>query len=152
MDGVIADFDKYWEDTYKLTLSEARSANIFIPLFVQMINNEGFIHLDKTPWADQLISDIRKIQQLKIPVEILSSTGGHQQHRRVGEMKRVWLQKHGIEWPTNFVMAWRDKKHFADPSSILIDDQPRNLEQWSEAGGIAINITTAFAKLKEYHR
>ena len=42
-----------------------------------------------------------------------------------------------------FVMNNDKKQEFATPESILIDDREQNIQQWRQAGGIAIHHTSA---------
>ena len=50
------------------------------------------------------------------------------------------------------VVSGKDKKEFAAPNHILIDDRPHSIDPWREAGGIGIQHTSAadtIAQLKE---
>ena len=74
--------------------------------------------------------------------------------------KRNWLSNHGF-LPTlkNLIITHNKPKYatgFHDQPNILVDDKPKNVDDWNNAGGIGIlyqanqdSIDELFAKLKE---
>ena len=57
--------------------------------------------------------------------------------------------------PIKFVALGTDKKLYANKQSILIDDQPENINPWIKAGGIGIlhnsnNVQATINQLKKY--
>ncbi len=59
--------------------------------------------------------------------------------RRQG--KRVWVKR---ELPgTKLILRYASQKQeYASPTSILIDDRQKNIDQWEAAGGIGILHTS----------
>jgi hypothetical protein len=85
----------------------------------------------------------------KYDTEILSAPA-ESDASRIG--KADWLKSKGINAKLNLEKA-RDKRKFAAPNHILIDDYKRNIDQWVESGGIGIwhrDDVTTFAELRKY--
>lgn len=136
MDGVISDFHKKYVELFNVHPSGYRERkeeeNGY---WDQFVNDKNFEKLDWYPGGVELLAFI---QQLDIPVEILTSSGGKKHHEAVAAQKKVWLNKHGFTYPVN-VVAGRDKKaHFATHDSLLIDDTADVIEGFVAAGGIGI--------------
>lgn len=53
--------------------------------------------------------------------------------------KRKWLDVHFPFYPVAFGPYSKDKQKWAQPLDILVDDKKSNVEEWKEAGGIAIH-------------
>lgn len=74
---------------------------------------------------------------------ILSATG-HVPNAK--EEKRDWVGRHLGDTTAGmalFVRSASDKAQYAAPNHILIDDRPKAIEPWIEAGGIGILHTSA---------
>lgn len=70
-------------------------------------------------------------------IEILTSRGTHDDP--TGEeairQKNLWLDKHGITFPRNFVKIGIDKRNYSTHGSILIDDTPKVVESFNQGAG-----------------
>lgn len=92
------------------------------------------------------------LKTLEVPKVICSATG-----HLVGasEEKRAWVRAHLGHETANSARFVRDghlKAQYATPTTILIDDRPKVLAPFIEAGGIGILHTSAestIAQLKE---
>ena len=116
----------------------------------EFIANQEFATLDLMPDAMVLVNFLKT---LPIPTEILSSTGRQDSYESISEQKRIWLDTHGITFKQNFVPGKRFKYKFATPDSIIIDDTLSVIEDWRNAGGIAIwhhTIPETLSILKMY--
>mgnify|MGYP003704745661 CR=1 FL=1 len=140
MDGVISNFMKRYEELYHEFPDRHTNSKEFGENFENFIKTGNFATLDLMPDAKALLSYLRT---LKVPIEILSSTGMKKNHTEVSRQKEIWLNKHKIAYPTNFVAGKQLKKNYADATSIIIDDTPSVIEQWRQAGGVAILHTDA---------
>ena len=84
-------------------------------------------------------------------VHILSAFASWDPNCKAG--KRAWLKKNLKPSPSRIYLVKRaEKQNFAEKNAILIDDHPRNIKEWSSAGGEAvhhINTSTTIAKLKK---
>ena len=152
MDGVVANFEKRYEELFNHTPSEGRDLKEFgrnWPIFVE---GDNFATLDKWPGADEVIEFVEYIRKNnEVEVEILSSSGGHTYHNEVSDQKTRWLKKHGITYKTNFVPGRVHKSKYATPETVLIDDTPDVIENFNKAGGIGIlhkDLGQTFEQLK----
>ena len=71
-----------------------------------------------------------------------------------GELKRRWAEHH-LGLSSQHVLAyenkWQKKQHAIQPDgspNLLIDDEPRNVDEWVAAGGIAILHTSAESTIR----
>lgn len=57
---------------------------------------------------------------------------------------KVWWVRHVLlsDLPVICVAHWKEKKTYAGPSNVLIDDSARNIVEWQESGGVGILHTT----------
>jgi hypothetical protein len=149
MDGVICDFYKRYIGKYNVVPSEV-SKKEFDLHFADFIETRQFATLDLMPDAMVLVDFLRG---LDVPTEILSSTSNESRHDRITEQKLEWLKNHNIDFKVNLVPGKRLKKTYANPTTILIDDTPQNIDQWRQQGGIGIlydNVETTIGILKMY--
>lgn len=62
-------------------------------------------------------------------------------HKEVRKQKTRWIRKHGILRYVggSILMVYRgEKKRYADPDHILVDDHKTNIKPWIREGGIGI--------------
>ena len=135
MDGVIADFTKRYKELYGMHPREAENYKKFNQFFDDFIANDNFATLDLMPGAMDLIQTLKKAH---VPTQILSSTANEEKYDAISKQKAIWLQKHGIPFTQNFVPGKRHKKNWATPNRIIIDDTKSIIDDWQQAGGIAI--------------
>ena len=138
MDGVIANFDKKYKELFSIPPAEAEKEKKFEPFFNEFIAKESFAKLELMPDAINLLNYLRKTG---IPVEILSSTSSERRDAQIRPQKMKWLKDHQIEFPVILVPGARLKQEYATPDSLLIDDTPRNIDEWRRSGGIGILYT-----------
>ncbi len=140
MDGVLTDFIKgYYELTGKDITGEFHDSKEFW----DPINDAGYnfwINLKWTKDGKKLWNYIKKYDP-----EILSSPS-RQDDSRVA--KHDWVKKElpGVHL---ILRSPSNKKEFASPNSILIDDRESNIDQWKKAGGIGILHTSTEDTIKE---
>ena len=135
MDGVIANFEKRFEDLFGIMPAQADSHGQFGHYFKQFIQGKNFGSLEMMPDAPVLLDYLKT---LTVPIEILSSTARPENNAAIQFQKTTWLEQHGITYPTIFVPGKKLKAKFADENSILIDDTDSNIDEWNEAGGTGI--------------
>ena len=150
MDGVIADFEKRYKELFRMEPKQAEKKQEFNHYFNNFINSGNFATLDKMPDADIGLEFLRKCS---VPTQILSSTANEEKYDAISKQKMIWLQTHGITFNPIFVPGKSLKYKYADPNSIIIDDTKSVIDDWLDAGGIAIwhkDWTTTLAILKMY--
>jgi FMN phosphatase YigB (HAD superfamily) len=135
LDGVLADFHKKFEETFGEAPIRYQKNKDFYDKFDIFIKNKSFANLDMMPDAKDLLAYLKTIE---VPIEILSSTAFPAVHNEITYQKEIWLKKHHITYPAIFVPGKKNKKNFADETSILIDDTESNIDDWKQAGGTAI--------------
>lgn len=144
MDGVIADFSKRYQELFNMTPQRSDRTKQFGGFFNEFIKTKQFATLDMMPDAKVLLNYLKTIE---VPVEILSSTAREDRHQEIAEQKDVWLDKHEIHYVRNFVPGKNLKYKFADPSSIIIDDTQSVIDDWKNAGGVAIHHKDALSTI-----
>jgi hypothetical protein len=152
MDGVIADFYHTYQEMFDITMDEIeanRSRKNYWKYWQDFIDNRGFELLPQIRGSEKLLDFLN---ETKIPVEILSSSGGVHNHEKVKEQKINWLIAHNINYVPNIVSGKKNKKLYATPDSLLIDDTEQNISDFREAGGYAIfhkSVEDTIDQLKE---
>ena len=133
MDGVVVDF-----------LRGAYHAGIFDPDSGEM-NEEKLKEADEQFWANLpvlteglwLYSRLYAFSKRKdLTLYILS----HAINEAAKAGKREWIQKHLGTNPMEIVLVAKrsDKKDFADPDTLLIDDYPKTCEEFEANKGHAV--------------
>lgn len=143
MDGVICDFDGYFERLFGVLPRQMPS----LERWQKVCNVSSYwVDLPKMPQADELVYCLNKYGFTILTG--LPIIGGDMAEKG----KRIWLKKHyGIE--TDIICCFsRDKAQYCKTGDILIDDWPPNIERWVKADGVGILHTSmddTFAKLKQ---
>jgi hypothetical protein len=140
MDGVLCNFVKKYRELFNQDPESLRNKKDYNKNFDNFINGQHFASLEMMPDAFFMVDYLRS---RSLPIEILSSTGRPENHEEVSRQKIVWLQTHGITFKPNFVPGKELKKKFATPNSIIIDDTLSVIDDWKQAGGIAIHHKNA---------
>lgn len=144
LDGVIADFHKRYHEIHNCSPSHDDVRKRFGQRFGRFIQDKEFQNLDMMPDARELLS---YLNTCGVPVEILSSTARPVSNAEISRQKQVWLDKHNIKYPANFVPGKQFKYQFADENSIIIDDTPSVIEDWNKASGTGILHTDALTTI-----
>lgn len=143
MDGVIADFDGYFEQLFGVLPRHIPKTERW-----DKVNNmpNYWADLPKMPGADTLITHLRKYG-----FAILTGVP-HQGGEKAKIQKRIWLKNHyGIEVDVICCFS-KDKANYCQVGDILIDDWLPNIERWYQAGGIGILHTSIEDTLKQLKR
>jgi hypothetical protein len=129
MDGVLVDFNKGY---FKLTGHKLDGVHRTDERFWDPINEAGYdfwINLKWMPDGKKLWSYIKKYEP-----ELLSAPS-RQPDSRIA--KHDWVERElpGVHL---ILRSAKNKKEYASPTSILIDDRDDNISDWINAGGIGI--------------
>ena len=88
------------------------------------------------------MSDAMKLWKYisKYEVQILSACPSIcKDDKAVMDGKKAWVKKHLKPPPYKVnIVQRREKKNFARPNNILIDDHVKNINEWKSAGGVGI--------------
>ena len=135
MDGVIADFDKRYQELFNITTKQSERDKKWVQFFNQFIQDRHFATLDLMPEAIELMDYLKSTG---IPIIILSSTSSEKRDGEIRPQKMEWLKKHKIDFPVILVPGAHLKKDYATPDSILIDDTSKNIDDWRRESGVGI--------------
>ena len=132
MDGVLVDFNKQFRN-----ISDGINPNDYEKMygktrFWDLIHAEGVEFWSEMSW---MLGGKDLWEFIKDPTTELLSAPSVREESRIGKTK--WVENNIPDVILNLEYA-RDKKKFAAPNHILIDDHPKNISDWVEAGGIGI--------------
>ena len=129
MDGVLVDFNKGY---FKLTGYKLDGVHRTDERFWDPINEAGYDFWINLKW----MSDGRKLWSYieKFNPELLSAPS-RQPDSRIAKHDWVKRELPGVHLT---LRSAKNKKEFASPTSILIDDREDNINDWIGAGGIGI--------------
>ena len=136
MDGVLVDFERGYYDLTSIPTKQyiKGDSNFWEP--ISKAGAEFWANLDWMPDGQELWRYIKKYKPniLSAPSQDPSSKIG----------KEAWLK---MNLQNSFKKAYfynrANKKLFAGPNRILIDDMKQTIDEWNEAGGIGIFHTSA---------
>jgi hypothetical protein len=114
-------------------------------------NNDHFSDAPPLPEFTAFKKLIKHWLSNGIKVQILSSgCSASDIYPEICKQKELWLEKHGLGiLPTNYAKGSKEKQKWAQPHILLIDDYPRNIEQFRNAGGNAIQHSSIEQTIKE---
>lgn len=144
MDGVLVDFNKGY---LELTGIELDGTYQSTEEFWNPINSKGkefWENLDWMPDGQRLWYYIEEFYPI-----ILSSPSRRGYGSREG--KKNWVDRELPGTPLLLEYSF-NKRKYASPESILIDDRDTNIEQWIESGGIGILHTSTEETIKELNK
>lgn len=136
-DGVLANFDAAASLIFEMHPRDAETI-LGTAEFWRRIHTapDFFRNLPKMHDADLLYAHVERYQQ---PVII---TGVPSSNLDAPRQKRAWRDLH-FPAAEMICCASKDKRSFANPGDILIDDWPKYRHLWEEMGGIFILHTSA---------
>jgi hypothetical protein len=141
MDSVLVDFDLGYQELTGMTSQQADANGV--EAFWEPLTKEGakfWITLQWMPDGKQLWDYIKKYNP------ILLSAPSREESSKLG--KRVWVKRElpGVKLILKYASQ---KQEYASPTSILIDDRQKNIDQWEAAGGIGILHTSTPNTIKQ---
>jgi FMN phosphatase YigB (HAD superfamily) len=130
MDGVLVNFDKGYFQLTGIDSTEDLPNN---HTFWDPINKAGYDFWINLEW----MGDGKRLWKYieKYNPKLLSAPS-RQEDSRVAKLDWVYKELPGVDL---ILRSAKNKKEFAAPKSILIDDRIANINDWREAGGIAIH-------------
>ena len=136
MDGVLCNFERRYFELYKELPGSMRDRKDFNLHWHDFIATKQFETLDWYPGGKELVDFCFKT---KLPIELLTSSGGNKYHDEVARQKVVWLENNGLgKLKANVVPGRKHKAEYATPNTILIDDTQDIIQSFNAAGGIGI--------------
>jgi GH24 family phage-related lysozyme (muramidase) len=152
MDGVLVDFDQAFKKLMDGKLWNDAVEAYGLEELWRRINSGGPRWWAELHWAkdgEQLWDFIKDKGTIILTAGTTSMTG-----KRADEGKREWCRKHlGPAVEVIVTDRGTDKKYWAAPNHILIDDLEENIRAWRTRGGIGIHhrdTPQTIAQLKEH--
>jgi hypothetical protein len=141
MDSVLVDFDRGYQELTGMTSQQADANGV--EAFWDPLSKAGakfWITLQWMSDGKQLWDYIKKYNP------ILLSAPSREESSKLG--KRVWVKRElpGVKLILKYASQ---KQEYASPTSILIDDRQKNIDQWKAAGGIGILHTNTANTIKQ---
>ncbi len=146
LDGVMADLDKLVKERTGMTFDQLRATGTGFAKFCAEQREKGntiFDELDKMPGADYLWGYI-----VKYTPDILTATGWPTEKAQAEKIRWVMDNLSGYDKILT-TTSGAEKKKYAAPNHILIDDRMKSIGPWREAGGIGILHTSAEDTISE---
>jgi len=146
MDGVLVDFNERFKRFSKGIPPTEYEQKFGKDKFWELVDGIGVRFWVGMDW----MSDGKQLwDYIKSYNPTLLSSPSRADHSKMG--KRIWRQRNLPT--TKLVLSQaRNKKNYANPDSILIDDRESNIDQWIKAGGVGIlhtDTASTINKLKE---
>jgi len=145
MDGVITDFNSQFKELTGVDPNEFE-AKYGVTGFWEAIDRAGVGFWRGMKWMPDGEELYNKVSQYD---HMLLSSPSRGESSKIG--KRLWRRDKTPN--TKLTLAYSaNKKNYAAPNHILIDDRADNINQWEAAGGIGIlhtSTASTLAKLKE---
>ena len=145
MDGVLTDFMNGIKKT--LNKKSVEQGDVDEVLLSDIgTSKEWWVSLDPMPDAMKLWKYISKYE-----VQVLSACPSVcRDDKAVIAGKKAWVKKHLKPSPSKVnIVQRKDKKTFAAPNHILIDDHIKNIRDFESAGGVGIVHTSAIKTIKQ---
>lgn len=138
LDGVFVDLDKKIKELYHKRYDDHGPYEVWSKLTHEQPN--FFYNLDPMPDYILLLDAVHKMED-EYYISFLTSMP-----RPTGNLitayndKIKWVRKYlHDEWLVHTVPGWENKKKYVTShNDILLDDAPRNIREWNEAGGVGI--------------
>lgn len=143
MDGVCADMWKLADKLTSWIFFDMLSAQEQQQVLSHHIRNNKHFYQQVQPYeyAKQLY-DLCKRSAPRVCFLSGFSTKSDTEFERVAHDKIEWVRKYiDPSIPDSDIIIVRDhKKQYATPTSLLIDDNPKNIQAWRSNGGIGITF------------
>tara|TARA_Y100001972_G_scaffold126479_1_gene180329 strand:- start:61 stop:618 length:558 start_codon:yes stop_codon:yes gene_type:complete len=137
MDGVLTDFNKQFSEIHPWGPKKFEEKN-GKDEFWELVDDRGVGFWVGMEWMEdgKVLWEYLKANH---DVELLSSPS-RAEHSRLG--KRLWVRNHKLGAKLNLAYSY-NKKKYAAPNHVLIDDRKDNIKGWESEGGIGILHTSA---------
>ena len=153
LDGVIADFNKKYEELFHVSPTKD-SVKEHWEAFVK---TRQFENIELIPGSLGFLEELENLSDVyKFSIVILTSAGGLTYYDLVRQQKINWLESHGIDFRAIVVQSKKFKENYAKKhaknSSVLIDDTETNVLQFVSSGGLGVHHVTHQKSLEDLRK
>ena len=142
MDGVLADFfggvEKLYGVQHWKELTSDKTKDLKQEVINRITGSDFFATLPKFKSAEALIDIVKKFTGGKFSISTSPLRGDHENSAKY---KKIWISNN-IEKPDEIIVTANKEKDATDKATgtpnILIDDRPKNIERFRNAGGYGI--------------
>ena len=155
MDGVIADWEEGFKDTFpNMSIEEYNRLpkDLKAKYKDNIANDKSYYYRLKPMKAG--IGYLRYLVDAGYDVEILTSCG-EINTKEVVKQKKRWVKKHlsGLNIKFNYTTKSEDKARYATKDTVLIDDREKSIVPFKRAGGKVIHYRDGITNvIKELFR
>ncbi len=156
MDGVLVNFERGAEEAlgHSFDSSILDAVNRRDREQILALKDRFWVNLPEMPEMRRLWNVIAKHQAHILSAEATWDREAGVQYSRIGKL--MWLKKHlGIPLMRTHIVRRTEKKDYAQSESgpnLLIDDFPKNIQEFQRAGGAAIHHTSVSQTLDELRK
>jgi len=140
MDGVICDLDRKIQEVFGTDYAAIQNKNYLWSKLGDI--DHLFLNLEPMPHYRTLFNYLKSLEQIgSIHLEILTSLPYSTNKLVTAKQDKIdWVRKYlDPDIVVNTVVGGAKKAQFVkNKSDILLDDMPRNIDKWVEAGGTGI--------------
>ena len=140
MDGVICDLDRKIQEVFGTDYAAIQNKNYLWSKLGDI--DHLFLNLEPMPHYRTLFNYLKSLEQIgSIHLEILTSLPYSTNKLVTAKQDKIdWVRKYlDPDIVVNTVVGGAKKRNFVKhPGDILLDDMPRNIDKWVEAGGTGI--------------
>ncbi len=143
MDGVLVNFDKGFEKISGGIPCKVYDKEYGIEAFWKLIDSHGSEFWSNLEW----MPEGRALwDHVKGHNPVLLSAPSRDPVSKIG--KELWRDKH-IPGAKLIFASRQDKKYYAEPNHVLVDDRNDNVQSWIEAGGVGIVYVSTQQAIKD---
>ena len=131
MDGVVADFEQAFTDLSKKDITKiSNMEKYYWFVIINKLGPDFWSELKPMPYAHLLWNAFKQYKPTFLTAALRNG------YDSSVEGKTKWIQQHFGYDKIIVVRGAKEKWKYCRPGDILVDDMPKNIQEWNEAGGI----------------
>ena len=158
MDGVVADFVKYFEEETGVPISyyegvEEKRDEFKALKKTLIVEKNMFEALEPMVDATILLEGLEEIakEYKNVSLKFMTAVGDYDTETSARQ-KRNWVLKHAPDIEFDYCVKSHEKAEHADETTVLIDDRKKCIIPFEEAGGIGVLHINAKDTLRQIRK
>lgn len=141
LEGVsVEEFLKRAHEFDNLPDNKAKGYSYVVDCILKHLHKEPFVNVSQTTEFFEFKRLMKQWLHEGKRVGILSSSTKQPEYDEITRQKKVWNRNHGLEMlPQWYSRGAGEKKNWAKPGVLLIDDYHKNTKQFEAHGGHAVH-------------